>query len=194
MEDKKLEGIIEGLIRAGKKDEEIVDIVKMVEKFKPEAVEYNGDTKTGYSVLVQDKNSDFEAWVDVWVNTSTNDIEKEWNQYIFHTNNSKDIFQKEMQDNDTIYDMATSEAVNFLEEKGILKNEDAGWSYGDKVKGSTRKEKENMLWKNKHRDYKTIMQNGKKAVMRLNEEGVTELCPLDALTDEQLDKELEKNQ
>lgn len=60
----------------------------------------------------------------------------------------------------------------------------------DEIKGSTREEKEKMLWKNKHKDYKTVMKNGKKAVMRLNEEGATELCPIDALTDEQLENEL----
>ena len=123
-----------GQVKGAKKKKSPMD--KMVENFKPEAAEYNGDNETGYSVLVKDKNSDFEAWVDIWVDERNHDINKDWNQYIFDTTNNMDVDKEEIQNNDAIYDMTTSEAVNFLEEKGILKNEDAGWSYGGKVKGS----------------------------------------------------------
>lgn len=100
----------------------------IVANFEPKAQKFEGDKKNGFSVLIADKNSSFETWVDVWIDEKSQDVLTEWNQYIFEDINEKDMSQKEMQEKDKIADMAWSEAVNFLQDKGIIIQDDnANW-------------------------------------------------------------------
>ena len=93
--------------------------------YDPEATKYQGDSEEGYSVLVKDKNSDFTTWVDVWI--QDNDVITEWNQYIFHHTDPKDVRQQKLQENDDIFDYATSEAVEYLKEQKKIYDDDDGW-------------------------------------------------------------------
>lgn len=124
-------------IKASTKIKSDEDIEKIVKNFEPEVKEFNGNKDQGYNVLVGDKNSKFEAWVDVWIDEKYKDVSTEWNQFIFHDTDSKDVFQQKMQDNDDMADMVWGEAVNYLQEKGIIKQDDsANWYWGDKVEGA----------------------------------------------------------
>lgn len=101
---------------------------KIVDEFNPEAVEYTADDNNGWSVKIKDKNSEMEFWVDVWVDTNYNDVETEWNQYIFDTNNDNDNLKNAVQENNSVFDLATSEAINYLQEQNIIEQDDkANW-------------------------------------------------------------------
>ena len=97
--------------------------------YDPKATTYKGNSKKGYSVLVKDKNSDFTTWVDVWI--EDNDVRTEWNQYIFHHTDPKDVRQQKLQENDDIFDYATSEAVEHLKEQKKIYDTDRGWYNND---------------------------------------------------------------
>ena len=80
------------------------------------------------SVLIQDKK--IKAWVDVWIEDE--DVQCDWNQYIFDETNSKDIALKEWQENVLNFDMATSLAVEALEHAGIIRQAENGkWLNSD---------------------------------------------------------------
>ena len=80
------------------------------------------------SVLIQDKN--IKAWIDVWIEDE--DVQCEWNQYIFHTNDPKDQALKEWQDNFDNFDMASSLAIYALETAGIIiQAENGEWYNAD---------------------------------------------------------------
>ena len=80
------------------------------------------------SVLIQE--NDIEAWVDVWIEDE--DVQCDWNQYIFDVTNSKDIALKEWQENVLNFDMATSLAVEALENEGFIKQAENGkWFNSD---------------------------------------------------------------
>jgi hypothetical protein len=107
------------------------EVDKIASKFKPVVEKYEGDAKKGYSVLVKDKNSDFSAWVDVHI--SDNDVVSDWNKYIFHLNDAKDVKQKSLQENTDIFESATSEAIDYLEKKDAIHQGEKGWGYGKKL-------------------------------------------------------------
>jgi hypothetical protein len=72
------------------------------------------------------KDGDIEAWVDVWVEDG--DVRTEWNRYIFYLLNSKDVAQRDWQDNCDNYMEATSLAVQELEIQGLIyQDEDGKW-------------------------------------------------------------------
>ncbi len=75
------------------------------------------------AVLIQDQ--DIEAWLDVWIEEE--DVQCDWNQYIFHTNNSKDMVLKKWQENN--FDMASSLAIYALETAGIIRQAENGKWY-----------------------------------------------------------------
>lgn len=101
---------------------------KIVDEFNPEAVEYTADDNNGWSVKIKDQKSGMEFWVDVWVDTNYNDVETEWNQYIFDTNNDNDNLKNAVQENSSVFDLATSEAINYLQEQNIIEQDDkANW-------------------------------------------------------------------
>ena len=115
-------------------DEDSDYINKVITNINPKAVKFNGDEDEGFSVLVKDTNSDFSAWVDVYIPNDSKDVSVDWNEYIFNLDNSKDIKQKAIQEDNEVFDVVTSEAVNFLSDKGLLVQDENGeWSYSEKV-------------------------------------------------------------
>ena len=99
---------------------------KIVDEFNPEAVEYTADDNNGWSVKIKDKNSEMEFWVDVWVDTNYNDVETEWNQYIFDIQDDDDQLRSAIQNDNNVWDLASSEAVNYLEENNEIKQNEKG--------------------------------------------------------------------
>jgi len=74
------------------------------------------------AVLIKD--GDIEAWVDVTVHNQ--DIICDWNAYIFDLTNSKDLALRAWQDDCDNFDMATSLAVETLERKGFIYQDEKG--------------------------------------------------------------------
>lgn len=105
-----------------------MDLVKIRLNFNPKGVKFNGNIEDGFSVLVVDEKSKFQAWMDVYV--SSNDVSADWNQYIFHLDNSKDVFQKEIQEDAYIYDLCSSAAIQMLEYANLISQDsDGNWAY-----------------------------------------------------------------
>ena len=138
--------VLEGIIEPKEEDEDEYagggSVEEIIENINPIATKFEGNSRDGFSVMVEDANSNFKAWVDVYIDD--NDVRWDWNQYIFHTDNSKDVFQSKMQDDMYVADYFSSEAINYLEQQGaIQQDENADWSYTDKYKdgGTTKKKK-----------------------------------------------------
>ena len=68
-----------------------------------------------WSVGLERTDDGLIYWVDVWINSKYRDIEADWSQYIFFTNNSQDAHREQVQEDNDEFDMATSEAICFLE-------------------------------------------------------------------------------
>ena len=77
------------------------------------------------AVLIQDQ--DIEAWVDVWIEEE--DVQCDWNQYIFFDNDPKDQALKEWQENTDNFIMATDLAIEALEKAGIIRQAENGKWY-----------------------------------------------------------------
>ena len=77
------------------------------------------------AVLIQDQ--DIEAWVDVWIEEE--DVQCDWNQYIFFDSDPKDQALKEWQKNIDNFIMATKLAVEALEKAGIIRQAENGKWY-----------------------------------------------------------------
>lgn len=75
-------------------------------------------------VLIQDGK--IKAWVDVWIENE--DVECDWNKYIFYLYKKEDIVLKKWQDNTGNFEDATCLAVKTLEDAGIIYQDDnAKW-------------------------------------------------------------------
>jgi hypothetical protein len=99
----------------------------LIKCHNPKVIGITGD-EDGWSVLVEDKREKFSAWVNVWIDTEYNDVMTEWNNDTFYTDYEDDVWQMLHQDNTTVYEMFTSEAIYALEDKGyIYQNEDGEW-------------------------------------------------------------------
>lgn len=86
-----------------------------------------------YSVLVKDRNSKFEAWMDVWIDTR-GDVNVDWNKYTFYLDNADDVFQRDVQDHAEAFDVCSSVATGYLEDVGVLvRNDDDTWVMNQKM-------------------------------------------------------------
>ena len=96
---------------------------EIIKNFKPYVIKWE-KSENGGSVLIGDKNSDFQAWVDVWI--SGNDVGTDWNQYITYTNDPKEYRDLQVRnDTETVFDLATSEAIYCLEQNNIIGQDEA---------------------------------------------------------------------
>lgn len=80
-----------------------------------------------WSVGLERKADGQMYWVDFTLKPEYKDIEADWNQYIFNLNNANDQHRKNVQDNPLEFDMASSDAVCFLELRGELTQTDDEW-------------------------------------------------------------------
>lgn len=78
----------------------IVRAMKIAEEFSPKVLKVNDD-----SILIGDKNSDTEIWLDVWTDNDGDEDYTEWdyNQQSFNLNNYEDMVQKYLQQIDDFF-------------------------------------------------------------------------------------------
>ena len=68
-------------------------------------------------------------WVDVWINDKYKDVEADWNQYIFNLEYEDDMERRNVQANCDEFDLATSEAIYYLEQNLEIVQDDSGYWY-----------------------------------------------------------------
>lgn len=78
----------------------IVRAMKIAEEFSPKVLKVNDD-----SILIGDKNSDTEIWLDVWTDNDGDEDYTEWdyNKQSFNLNNYEDLVQKYLQQIDDFF-------------------------------------------------------------------------------------------
>ena len=87
-----------------------------------------GDEPGGWYVGLERSEDHLIYWVDVWVDEDLGDVDADWNQYIFYTNNEEEVHREKVQEDNDEFDMATSEAICFLDSIGELyQDSDAFW-------------------------------------------------------------------
>lgn len=98
---------------------------KIIDNFEPVRLEMDGGDGTYASVLVGDKNSDFTAWIDVAI--KNNDVECDWNQYITNLRDTNEVINKKVREDAKVFELATSEAIQTLQDKNIITQDEKGF-------------------------------------------------------------------
>lgn len=107
-------------------EEEIEQINDILQNMDLVAIKHEGNKDQGYSVAIKDNNSGMVFWIDY--QKDGQDIYGEFNQYIFHTDNSDDRIRQAIQTSyyesrgDTVAfeDMETT-GMQYLLDKGLVK-------------------------------------------------------------------------
>ena len=114
-------------------DEEKQEIVNLINNIDLEATKNDG-----HSVLIKDKNSDLEFWIDY--TEKDGDIFGDWNQYIFDMTNHDDKIKKAVQtvyiadtNESVIFDEAETEGFHYLEQSGIVEDTGNGYKFIDET-------------------------------------------------------------
>ena len=104
---------------------------KIIDNFEPVRLEMDGGDGTYASVLVGDKNSDFTAWIDVTI--KNDDVECDWNQFITNLRDTNEVINKKVRDDNKVFELATSEAIQTLKDKNIITQDEKGfWHWATK--------------------------------------------------------------
>lgn len=100
----------------------MIEMQKVVDNYKPIAtkVEISDD---GFSVLVEDENSEIKNWVDIYLNGE--EYVCEWNQYIFGESD-EDQRLKQFQETEGVFGMTEECAMSKLQEENLLDTDDDG--------------------------------------------------------------------
>ena len=81
-----------------------------------------------WTVKLRRTEDDSIYFVDVFIDERYKDVNADWNQYIFFTDNEEEIHREKVQEDNDEFDLATSEAICFLESIGELyQDSDAFW-------------------------------------------------------------------
>lgn len=80
----------------------------------------------GLSVLVQSKKHKVKLWIDVSIDNKYNDVIADWNKYIFYLNDPQDVKIKKIQENCNNFMDFTSVAIQYLQSKGLIFQDDEG--------------------------------------------------------------------
>jgi hypothetical protein len=103
---------------------------------KPLIIERN-KSRCSWSVCLYHEESKRRYWVDVSLNERYQDLEVEWNQYIFYNTDHEDMIRKEFQEDSDNFDEACSAATSALEAQGeIFLGEDGDWYLKGDWKGA----------------------------------------------------------
>lgn len=104
-----------------------VDLDRMLSELDLEAVRTD-DTD---AVLVRDKTTGWQAWIDVWVDD--NDVHTDWNQYIFMLDNNDHLRARLIQRSAEIFSEFSDYAIHALEDsKRLVQKEDGTWTFTKK--------------------------------------------------------------
>ena len=88
---------------------------------------YRSKEYASWSVCLLRKEDKLRYWIDVWV--SGEDVDVDWNQYIFWHTDTNDMHRKSVQDSDEEFDEASCDAICFLEDSSELFQDQHGcWS------------------------------------------------------------------
>lgn len=91
-------------------------------------IKYTTIDRVSFSVQVQNPEDDRTYWVDIYIDEKYHDVEADWNQYIFFKEDPEDEIRKETQADNNNFDDATGVAICFLEQEGVIYQDDeANW-------------------------------------------------------------------
>ena len=102
---------------------------EIINNFRPEIQNYDKESNfefINYSFLIKDKNSDFTAVLDVWKNSDedyNDELHFAWNQDIFDMTNSKDVLQKQVQDDEEVFEYCKEIVESFIYRNKLFKIE-----------------------------------------------------------------------
>ena len=82
-----------------------------------------------WSVALERDDDGLVYWVDVWVDERYGDINADWHVHIVDTPTSEDVHREQVQEDNDEFDMATSEAICFLEYFNEARQTDKGLWY-----------------------------------------------------------------
>lgn len=109
-------------------EEEIEKINNLLDNANLEAIKHEGNKEEGYSVAVKDNNSGLIFWMDYLKDGQ--DIYGDWNQYIFHTNDSRDRIKQAMQsaytDDWSFFMDVEDVGIQYLRDKGLISDSEEG--------------------------------------------------------------------
>lgn len=93
---------------------------QFIANLNPVAVKHEKD-KDGVSVLVMTSKGKkaMGFWIDVWRNYG-GILCRNWNQYIFHTNDEDDCLRMQMQDDPDFFDLMTCTAEAYAEAQRLV--------------------------------------------------------------------------
>jgi hypothetical protein len=105
---------------------------ELIQSFEPEATKIEvGDEWFSVQLSNKDEAHPFKVWMDISIRD--NDVYVDWNQYIFHLNNSDDVVRKMFQEDTSMFEACDSEAVWALENGGyIYQDDNANWHRTEK--------------------------------------------------------------
>ena len=61
------------------------------------------------------------------IDETYHDIDADWNKYIFHLDNKDDVRQKSYQEDNDVWDYASSEATDYLQRNNLIAQTEKGW-------------------------------------------------------------------
>lgn len=74
--------------------------------------------KDGFCVYVEDRTTGYGRWVDAWI--SNNQLNTDWNQYIFDLRNEQDKQHAEIQNDFAIFEMFSNEVEFYLFDNNLV--------------------------------------------------------------------------
>lgn len=81
------------------------------------------------AVLIKSDEFEYPLWMDVWMDKNDTEPQCDWNQYIFHLDDPKDVAIKAFQEDCSNFEEFSSMAMEELEKQGILiQNNDGTWN------------------------------------------------------------------
>lgn len=93
----------------------------IIKKYDPIVLKYE-DNDGYFSVLLKDKNSTFESWIDISVDNY--DLTAEWNQISYDINDSKDMIKQKVENDSKVFDLSRSIAEEKLLDDHMVYEED----------------------------------------------------------------------
>lgn len=93
----------------------------IIKKYDPIVLKYE-DNDGYFSVLLKDKNSTFESWIDISVDNY--DLTAEWNQLTYNTDNYNDMIKQKVENDSKVFDLSRSIAEEKLLDDHMVYEED----------------------------------------------------------------------
>lgn len=80
------------------------------------------------AVLIKSDEFEYPLWMDIWMDEGDTEPQCDWNQYIFHLDDPKDVAIADFQESGNNFEDFSSTAIEALEKAGILtQTNDGKW-------------------------------------------------------------------